>query len=372
MIVKGVCSPEFEDLKKIFQEYFDEQKELGANFSIVKNGNVLVNIFGGKKNNENSWDENTIVNTFSLSKGIYASCIAKLIEQNELDIEKKVSFYWPEFKKNKNEIKVKDILSHKSGLYRFKEGITNEDLLDFDKIIKILEEQKPDHSPGTKTFYHAKTHGYLIENLIRKITSLSLKEYFKINVSNKFKLNFHFGLDENDFTNVSDLKEISNSSQKFGKNELDAFNNPHHDLHFYNSKKWRLAGVSSMGGHGSALSIAKLYDILANDIKFNYKKIISRDNFQKILKQSNFEIDESLKLPIKWTYSGYILRGGWMFGKNKEAFGHNGWGGSLGFADPKEGMGIAYVTRKINSGMGADIRAVNLIKKTYEIINANN
>ena len=58
-----------------------------------------------------------------------------------------------------------------------------------------------------------------------------------------------------------------------------------------------------------------------------------------------------------------LLRGGWMFGKNKESFGHNGWGGSLGFGDPIEGIGIAYVTRKINSGMGADSRAVNLIKK---------
>ncbi len=369
MKVRGVCSPEFENLKKIFQEYFDEQKELGANFSIVKNGNVLVNIFGGKKNNENSWDENTIVNTFSLSKGIYASCVAKLIEQNELDIEKKVSFYWPEFKKNKNEIRVKDILSHKSGLYRFKERITNEDLLDFDKIIKILEKQQPDHRPGTKTFYHAKTHGYLIDKLIRKITTLSLKEYFKTNFSNKFKLNFHFGLCENDFANVSDLKEVSDSSQKFDRNELDAFNNPLHDLNFYNSKEWRLAGIPSMGGHGSALSVATLYDILANDLKTEKKKIISRENFKKILKQSNYEIDGTLKLPIKWTYSGYILRGGWMFGENKEAFGHNGWGGSLGFGDPIKGIGIAYITKKINSSMSADNRAVNLIRKTYEILN---
>ena len=122
-----------------------------------------------------------------------------------------------------------------------------------------------------------------------------------------------------------------------------------------------------MGGHGSALSIAMLYDLLANDLKLDLKKIISQKKFKKILLQSPSRIDESLKLPIKWTYSGYILRGGWMFGKNKESFGHNGWGGSLGFGDPIEGMGIAYVTRKINSGMGADNRAVNLIKKTYDI-----
>ena len=107
--------------------------------------------------------------------------------------------------------------------------------------------------------------------------------------------------------------------------KITAFNNPKHEASFYNSRKWRLGGVASMGGHGSALSIAQLYDLLANDLKCDNKKIISRQNFKDILNQSNFRIDETLKLPIKWTYSGFILRGGWMFGKNKEAFGHNGW-----------------------------------------------
>ena len=123
-----------------------------------------------------------------------------------------------------------------------------------------------------------------------------------------------------------------------------------------------------MGGHGSALAIAKLYDLLANDLKFNNNEIISQNNMKKILEQASTRLDESLKLPIKWTYSGYILRGGWMFGKYKESFGHNGWGGSVGFGDPVEGVGIAYVTRKINSSMDADIRATRLIKKFYQLL----
>jgi CubicO group peptidase (beta-lactamase class C family) len=368
MLVQGICPPKFEELKNIFQEYFDNNEETGANFSIVKNNEILVNIFGGQKSKNSSWDENTIVNTFSLSKGIYASCIAKLIEENEIDIERKVSFYWPEFKINKEKILVKDILSHQSGLFRFKEKISNEDLLNFEKITYILEKQNPDHEPGEKTYYHAKTHGYLVENLIRRIAKKSLKEFFYENFSKKHDLNFNFGFKEDDFYNVSDLIE-NNIAHEETNQEFNAFNNPKHEINFYNSKKWRLSGVPSMGGHGSALSVAKLYDLLANDLKSDHKKIISQKKFKKILVQSPARLDESLKLPIKWTYSGYILRGGWMFGKNKESFGHNGWGGSLGFGDPIEGIGIAYVTRKINSSMAADSRAVNLIKKTYEIFN---
>ena len=366
-MIQGICPPKFEELRNIFQKYFHDKEEIGANFSIVKNGEILVNIYGGQKNQERLWDKNTIANTFSLGKGIYASCIAKLVEEKEIDLEKKVSFYWPKFKNNKENILVKHILSHQSGLYRFKEKITNDDLLNFEKIIDILEKQNPDHIPGERTFYHAKTHGYLVENLIRKITKKNLKTFFNINFSKKYDLNFNFGFEENDFHNVSDLIE-SNPEVVKTNLDFDAFNNPKHEVNFYNSERWRSAGVPSMGGHGSALAIAKLYDLLANDLKFNNKEIISQKNFKKILKQPSLKLDESLKMPIKWTYSGYILRGGWMFGKNKESFGHNGWGGSLGFGDPIEGIGISYVTRKINSGMGADMRAVNLIKKTYEIL----
>ena len=367
MIVKGVCSPKFQEVQQVFQNLFNDNEEVGANFAVVQNNRILINIFGGLKNSNEEWDENTIVNTFSLSKGIYAICIAKLIEEKKLDIEKRISFYWPEFKEDKENIRVKDILSHQSGLYRFKSKITNQDLLDFDKIIDLLEKQKPDHMAGERTFYHAKTHGYLIENIIRKVTNLNLKEFFKINFSQKFSLNFNFGFENNDFENAADLLE-NGKIEKSQNDEFNAFNNPEHDINFYNTKEWRLAGVPSMGGHGSALAVAKLYDLLSNDLRSNEKNIIAQSTFKEILTQSNNRVDESLKLPIKWTNSGFILRGGWMFGKNKENFGHNGWGGSLGFADPINGMGIAYVTRKINSGMNADTRALKLIKKLYEFI----
>ena len=122
MIVRGVCAPKFEELKDLFQKYLNDKTETGANFTIIKNQEILVNIYGGEKNNKEPWDENTIVNTFSLSKGIYASCIASLIEKKEINLDKEVSYYWPEFSYNKKDITVKDILSHQSGLYRFKKN----------------------------------------------------------------------------------------------------------------------------------------------------------------------------------------------------------------------------------------------------------
>jgi len=366
MQIKGFCDDKFSDVRKLFQSYFDKKIETGASFALVKDGKILVSIFGGYLNNNlNEWLENTLVNTFSLSKGIYAGCIAKLINENILDIDRDISFYWPKFRK-KN-IKVKHLLSHQSGLYRFKSPVTNYDLLNWEKIINILENQEPDHKPGAFTYYHAKTHGYLVAELIKKITGMNLSQFFFENFKNNFKINFKFGMEDLDIKNTANL--IENDYKKFDqKKKFDAFNNPQHDVNFYNSLEWRKSIVPSMGGHGSALDIAKFYDILANDLKKNSSKIISKNIFSKILTQSTNKIDHSLSLPIRWTYSGFILRGGWMFGKNKESFGHNGWGGSLGFADPIEGFGIAYVTKKISSGMGADKRALALVKKIYELI----
>jgi CubicO group peptidase (beta-lactamase class C family) len=371
MQVQGTCQEQFIEIKKIFQQSFDSGEESGAAFSIIQNSNVLINLFGGTKDEKEAWDENTIVNTFSLSKGIYAACISKLISENLLDIEKPIAYYWKSFEQdNKKNILVRHLLSHQSGMYRFKTKLNNKDLLDWKKIITILENQEPDHKPGEFTYYHAKTHGYLVGNLIKIITGMTIGEYVKKNISEKYKINFHFGLNNLELNNVANLgDDLSKSVEKSSNQTLNAFNNPAHDLNFYNSQEWRKAEIPSMGGHGNAYSIAYIYDCLANDMKENKNLISDQATLRNNLVDASSKIDLSLNLPIRWTNLGFILRGGWMFGKNKEAFGHNGWGGSLGFADPICGIGIAYVTKKINPTMGLDKRAVNLIKKFYELIN---
>ena len=149
--------------------------------------------------------------------------------------------------------------------------------------------------------------------------------------------------------------------------EFNAFNNPEHEINFYNKENWQTAEVPSMNGHGNARSIAKIYDIFVNDLILEKNILISKLTIKKCLTESVSRIDESLMLPIRWSQVGLILRGGWLFGKNKESFGHNGWGGSLGFADPTLGIGVAYTTNKINPTMGTDFRIINLLKEFYKL-----
>ena len=367
-MINGYCEEKYNPVKKIFESYFLKQEEIGASFAIYKEGKPLIDLWGGFKNkNDKKWQENTIVNIFSATKGIYEIIICMLIDQKILDLEKSVSYYWEAFKKSdKREIKLKHILSHQSGLYRFKKKIALEDLLNWNKIINILENQEPDHSCGEKTYYHAKTHGFLIGEIIKKITRRSLGELVSELFSKKLGLDFFIGTPKNQLQNIAFLYE--EKAKNNATSEFNAFNNPEHEINFYNKESWQTAEVPSMNGHGNARSIAKIYDIFVNDLILEKNILLSKSSIKKCLTETTSRIDESLMMPIRWSQVGLILRGGWLFGKNKESFGHNGWGGSLGFADPVLGIGISYTTNKINGSMESDQRVLKLLKEFYNII----
>ena len=366
-MINGYCEEKYNSIKKIFGDYFLNNQEIGASFAIYKEGKPLIDLWGGfQKKDNKKWEENTIVNVFSATKGIYEIIVSILIDKYILDLEKPVSYYWDCFKEsNKKEIKLKHILSHQSGLYRFKEKITQQDLLDWNKIISILENQEPDHKPGEKTYYHAKTHGFLIGEIIKRTTKKSLGELVFELLSSKLKLDFFIGTPKNQLSNIAFLYE--NKIETKISSEFNAFNNPEHEINFYNKEKWQTAEIPSMNGHGNARSIAKIYDIFVNDLVLEKNILLSKSSIKKCITESVSRIDESLMLPIRWSQVGLILRGGWLFGKNKESFGHNGWGGSLGFADPTLGIGVAYTTNKINPTMSTDFRIINLLKEFYKL-----
>jgi len=366
-MINGYCEEKYNPVKNIFESYFLKQEEIGASFAIYKQGKPLIDLHGGFKNqNKKSWEENTIVNVFSATKGVYEIIVSILIDQNILDLEKYVSYYWDTFKQsNKREIKLKHILSHQSGLYRFKEKITQKDLLDWNKIITILENQEPDHPCSEKTYYHAKTHGFLIGEIIKKTTKKTLGELVSELLSKKIGLDFFIGTPKNQLSNIAFLYEDKKETKI--SSEFNAFNNPEHEINFYNKEDWQTAEIPSMNGHGNARSIAKIYDIFVNDLILEKNILLSKSSIKKCITESVGRIDESLMLPIRWSQVGLILRGGWLFGKNKESFGHNGWGGSLGFADPTLGIGVAYTTNKINPTMGTDFRIINLLKEFYKL-----
>ena len=145
-MVKGYCDKKFSELKSILEYQLKSNYELGASVAVEWKGKEVVNIYGGYKdeNKELEWDENTLVNVFSVTKAVSGICISKLIDNGLLDVNKKVSHYWPEYGCNgKEDTKVIDFLTHRAGMFGFQEGIPKASWNDWDIYVKALEKQKP-------------------------------------------------------------------------------------------------------------------------------------------------------------------------------------------------------------------------------------
>ena len=174
-----------QDLKK-FNSYYKtsshQAKKLGASIAVNINGRNVVDIWGGYADEDqcHPWEKDTIVNLFSTTKTVTALAALMLIDRGQLDIDANVSQYWPEFAANgKQDVKVRHILSHRSGLSGWEETMTLESICDFEKAASSLARQAPWWTPGTASGYHSFTWGFLIGELVRRITCQNLEAVYQ-------------------------------------------------------------------------------------------------------------------------------------------------------------------------------------------------
>jgi len=206
--IHGLCEPRFEAVKDAFNRNFEEGMEIGASFAVTINGKYVIDIWGGyqDKNKTKLWEKDTICNVYSTTKVPTVLCTMMCVDRGLLDLDEKVAKYWPEFAQNgKENVLVRHLLSHTSGLAGFEEEIPPSVYYDWDKATSLLAAQKPWWEPGTKSGYHAITHGYLLGELVRRITGKTLGTFFKEEIANPLKIDFHIGLPEKSIPRVSKL-----------------------------------------------------------------------------------------------------------------------------------------------------------------------
>jgi len=208
--IKGLCEPRFEAVKDAFTRNFEERMEVGASFAVTINGEYVIDIWGGFKDKERTqpWEKDTICNVYSTTKVPTVLCTMMCVDRGLIDLDEKVAKYWPEFAQNgKKDILVRQILSHTSGLAGFEEAgtIPSKFLYDWEKATSLLAAQKPWWEPGTKSGYHAITHGYLLGELVRRVTGKSLGTFFREEIANRLNIDFHIGLAEEHVPRVTKL-----------------------------------------------------------------------------------------------------------------------------------------------------------------------
>ena len=380
--INGDWDPKFSRVKNVFEEHFAAGKELGAAVAVTIDGHSVIDLWGGHADPERirTWERDTLVNVFSTTKGITATCVHRLVDQGLLDLEQKVSNYWPEFgQRGKEEITVRLLLSHRAGLPAINKPLPPEAAFDWGTMTRAVAEQEPLWPPGTKHGYHARTFGWLLGEVVRRITHKSLGSYFRDEIAGPLGLDFHIGLEDKQHGRVAFITTVpappAGAEPNLFKITLTqpesftakAFLNPpiHLIPNVADSPAWRRAELPSSNGHGTARSIARLYGALACEGTIEGITVLSPESIKRARTEQSRGPDEVLIVETRFGLGFMMPVPGATMGPNDRAFGHPGVGGSLGFADPEARLGFGYAMNLSGSAILIDERPAALIDALY-------
>ena len=367
----GTCSARFDPLRELFAAKLESGEDLGASLAFNIDGEMVVDLWGGWADLARTvpWTENTITNVFSTTKCMTSLAALVLVDRGELDLDANVAKYWPEFAANgKAGIKVRQLLSHTSGVSGWEQPITLEDMYDWDKSTALLAAQAPWWEPGTASGYHALNYGHLIGEVIRRITGQRLGEFFAAHIAGPLGADFHIGLPPSEFHRVANVvpppspPAPPNDSPLLDPNSVafKSMSNPVMTPETTWTEGWRCADIGAGNGHGNARSLARLQSAVACGGLVDGVRLLSPQTIDRIFEVQSHGIDLVIGIPSKWGL-GYGL-----FPEGRGcAFG--GYGGSLVVIDADRRMTFAYVMNKMAPGGGTIAAA--LAERVKDIVN---
>jgi CubicO group peptidase (beta-lactamase class C family) len=366
--VHGFAQDQYAPVRAAFAANLVDGTDLGASFCATVDGETVVDLWGGFADEERTrpWAPDTIVNVYSTTKTMTAMTALLVADRGELDFDAPVARYWPEFAANGKEgIKVSQLMSHSAGLSGWQETITRTDLYDWAKMTSLLAAQAPSWEPGTASGYHGMTQGYLVGEVVRRITGRSLGTVFREEIAEPLGADFHIGLAESEDARVADLiPPASGTPFAGGQSELQAnmADNPPLDVQITRTRAWRGAELPAVGGTGNARSIAEIHAVLANGGVAKGKQIMSEAGCRKALEPQIEGRDLILDMQVRFGL-GFALGGGMP---NPNTLYWGGYGGSLAIIDLDARTTFAYAMNKMSETTTGDLRALGLAMAMWE------
>ena len=382
--LQGQCDARFKRVREIFEASFASGAELGAGLCVYLDGRLAIDLWGGFMDPEKTkpWRRDTLANVYSTTKGITAICAHQLVERGELDLDAPVARYWPEFAQNgKAELPVRMLLSHRAGLPAIAKPLQPTDIFDWNTMTTALAEQKPWWTPGTKHGYHAITYGWLVGELVRRVSGMSIGRYVREHVAAPLGAEFWIGLPEELDARTAQLTQGPIHTGEGAPNMLEiiqkdpegmlakTFANPMLLAISPNSREWRAAELAAANGHTTAHALARIYAALAQGGELEGTRLLGRDAIERARVQQSYGKDEVLPFVSRFGLGFMMPPENEPLGPNSEVFGHGGAGGSLGLADPENKIGLGYVMNLMHTGLWlVDPRPRALLKAVYEAL----
>jgi len=387
--IEGHVSAGFEAVRDAFAENFTRRHELGGACCVYHRGEKVVDLWGGVRNKSTGepWNEDTMVLVYSATKGLAAMTLAVAHSRGWLDYDKRVCKYWPDFAQQRKEsTTIRQLLAHQAGLFAFDEPVDKTVVADLDRLAVVLARQKPAWEAGTRQAYHAITLGFYESELLRRVDPQhrSLGQFFQDEIATPLGLDFYIRLPESiPNSRLATLAKPSPFAMLLRfpiRLTLASFNrhsniyraliaNPGSEMvHDERRIYARNLEVPSGGGVGTARAIAHAYGVFATggrELQL-HPETLNALSASAIPATHGF-YDECLFGDIQYSLGFMKPSPAWPFG-SESSFGSPGSGGSLGFADPKAGIGYGYVTSQMGTTLTGDPRDLALRNALYSII----
>ena len=378
--INGFCDERFAKVRDAFERNFTEFGDVGATFAATVEGEFVVDLWGGyaDKAETRPWQEDTIVNVYSTTKTMSFLCAFVLADRGLLDFNAKVADYWPEYAQNgKEATEVRHFMSHSAGVPGFAPKLEEAaDLYDWDACIANLERQEPWWQPGAQSGYHAITQGYLIGEVVRRISGRSIGRFFREEIAEPLSADFHIGMAASVFPRVAEMipddAPLSGGFAGMDPESIPArvFASANADTEAVNTGAWRQAEIPAAGGHGNARAVVRAQTPLANDGKAFGAEILSPAGCRYMREQQTDGTDAVLMMPIRFGL-GYAFPSEMMpMSPNDQAMFWGGAGGSTIVVDADARVCLSYVMNQMKAAIVGDRRGGGLGKTFYECLGA--
>ena len=382
-MVHGRCASRFERVREVFREGFESGAEVGASLCVTVEGETVVDLWGGYVDSERSreWERDTLANVYSTTKGITAIAAHQLVDEGKLDLDSPVAEYWPEFAAaGKESLPVRHLLCHRAGLPAVRKRLPSGALYDWSVMTAALAEQEPWWEPGTAHGYHALTYGWLVGEVIRRITGKSVGAIVREAIAEPLGVEFHIGCGPELDTRIAPLIEGPIHARE-GEASFDlvgeiaknpdgllakAFANPP-VIGAANKREWRAAEIPAANGHTNAHSLARIYSALALGGEFDGVRLLSAEQIERARTEHSSGKDAVLPMTTRLGLGFFLPTEEEPLGPNPKVFGHGGAGGSYSQADPENRMSFGYVMNLMHQGLWlVDPRPRALLAAVYE------
>jgi len=352
--VEGACDASFSRVHEAFRENFSDRGEVGAAVCVVLAGVPVVDLWGGFEDAGCSrpWLPETRVNVFSVGKGMLAVCLGLLVERLGLDLDAPVARYWPEFREGgKEEISVRCLASHRAGLPALRDPLPTSAMFDWDRMVMAFARERPWWEPDQQHGYHVNSLGFLLGELVRRVSGQSVRDFFATHVALPSEAEVGFGAPRREALRVADCLLGSGPISMPDPDPKRAllldrvYSNPPgiSGNGTVNSAAWREAELPSANAHATARGVARVYASLLRSAPGREQPLLDGQVIRALTTETSVGMDCVLARPSRFGVGFQLTQSERPLGPNTASFGHFGAGGALGFADPDADLAFAYV-----------------------------